>query len=84
MRWFYCACGVLTALLAATPAVQADRLKYLQEPLNPYYVHRELARLATPQWIGQPGVDAKGSMPVFFLFSRRSHRVSFIAVQNKP
>ncbi len=57
-RWVCCLCGFTITLHAAALAVDADRLKYLQEPLNPYYVHRGLARIATPQWVGQSEVDA--------------------------
>ncbi len=34
-----------------------NRLTYL-DGNDPYYVHRGFARLATPQWVGEPGVEA--------------------------
>src|SRR5262245_39241938 len=34
----------------------ANRLAYLDE-VNPYYPHRDFAKLTTPQWIGEPGVE---------------------------
>src|SRR4051794_30937124 len=42
-------------LLAAAP--DANRLTYLDES-GTYYPHLGLARLATPQWVGEPGVEA--------------------------
>jgi len=59
------ACLGLTVLhaTAAVPAVRvtpptdANRLRYLDE-LNPYYPSACFARLTTPQWVGEPGVEA--------------------------
>src|SRR4051812_23591436 len=47
------------ALLLTTSALAADgnRLAYLDEPLNPYYPHRNFPKLITPQWVGEEGVD---------------------------
>ena len=47
-------------LLIASPAWSADgnRLAYLHQDFDPYYPHREFARLTTPQWVGEEGVDA--------------------------
>ncbi len=42
---------------ASVRAGDANRLTYLDES-DPYYVSREFARLTTPQWIGEPGVEA--------------------------
>ena len=55
-----CAAG---ALLAASLAVaqeknDGNRLAYLNEPCNPYCVSRQSARLVTPQWVGEEGVEA--------------------------
>lgn len=36
----------------------ANRLLYLDSPCDPYYVGLETARFVTPQWVGQPGVEA--------------------------
>src|SRR5947209_2739881 len=50
----------LTVLLAAaTTALAADgnRLAYLDE-CDPYYVSRRSPKLVTPQWVGEPGVEA--------------------------
>jgi hypothetical protein len=35
-----------------------NRLAYLDSPCDPVYPSWEFARLETPQWIGQPGVEA--------------------------
>src|SRR5947207_1901300 len=45
------------AIPARLPAADANRLTYLDE-LNPYYPHRTFPKLITPQWVGEPGVEA--------------------------
>ena len=48
-------------LLLAVPYVQAgdaNRLTYLDDGVNPYYPKRDFARLTTPQWVGEEGVEA--------------------------
>ena len=35
-----------------------NRLVYLDEPCDPYYVGLKTAKLVTPQWVGDPGVQA--------------------------
>jgi hypothetical protein len=35
----------------------ANRLAYLDGPLDPYYPHRDFPKLITPQWIGEDGVE---------------------------
>jgi putative membrane-bound dehydrogenase-like protein len=44
--------------LAATPAADGNRLAYLDDPVNPYYVGRTFPKLVTPQWVGEDGVEA--------------------------
>jgi hypothetical protein len=44
-------------LLLLLLAQDGNRLAYLDEN-DPYYVHRGFARLTTPQWVGEPGVEA--------------------------
>jgi len=39
-------------------ADDGNRLAYLDEPCDPYYVGRNTAKLITPQWVGEPGVEA--------------------------
>lgn len=41
--------------LAADPS--GNRLAYLNGPLDPYYPHRNFAKLTTPQWVGEEDVD---------------------------
>jgi len=48
--------GIATAD-PATPSSSANRLSYLDEN-DPFYPSRHLARLTTPQWVGEAGVDA--------------------------
>ena len=56
MRLPLAALLVLTAAPLA-PAADGNRLTYLDEN-NPYYVSRTFPRLTTPQWVGEPGVEA--------------------------
>jgi putative membrane-bound dehydrogenase-like protein len=35
-----------------------NRLSYLDEPCDPYYVGQSFPKLVTPQWIGEEGVEA--------------------------
>jgi hypothetical protein len=39
-------------------AGDGNRLTYLNDFANPYYVGLHRAKLTTPQWIGEPGVEA--------------------------
>src|SRR5271163_2067483 len=58
---FLTGCFCLLSLYPCSPANPAppdgNRLAYLDE-VNPYYPHRDFPRLITPQWVGEPGVDA--------------------------
>lgn len=47
------------ALLVVAPLTAADgnRLAYL-DGADPYYPHRAFPKLITPQWVGEPGVEA--------------------------
>ncbi|NBV21771.1 MAG: dehydrogenase [Proteobacteria bacterium] len=42
---------------AAPFSTNANRLAYLDED-NPFYPHRDFPKLVTPQWVGEPGVEA--------------------------
>src|SRR3954470_15073362 len=46
-------------LAVALPSLAADgkRLTHLDRT-DPYYVGRTFPKLVTPQWVGEPGVDA--------------------------
>jgi hypothetical protein len=46
--------GTLSALAADV----GNRLAWVDDPCNPYYVGLDAPKLVTPQWIGQPGVEA--------------------------
>ncbi|MEC8304717.1 MAG: polysaccharide deacetylase family protein, partial [Planctomycetota bacterium] len=35
-----------------------NRLTYLDEPCDPYYVGQSFPKLITPQWVGEQGVEA--------------------------
>jgi putative membrane-bound dehydrogenase-like protein len=43
-----------TALASRSPG---NRLTYLDED-DPFYAHRDFPKLTTPQWVGEPGVEA--------------------------
>ena len=38
--------------------IDGNRLTYLDDPANPYYVHRDFPKLTTPMWVGEEGVEA--------------------------
>ena len=50
---------VVSACLGGALATAADgnRFAYLDEPLDPYYPHRNFPKLTTPQWVGEAGVE---------------------------
>ena len=50
-------CLPLAAASAAPFSTNANRLAYLDED-NPFYPHRDFPKLITPQWVGEPGVEA--------------------------
>jgi putative membrane-bound dehydrogenase-like protein len=50
---------LLLLALAASANAQGNRLAYLDAPSpDPYYVGPEVARLTTPRWVGEKGVEA--------------------------
>ncbi len=52
--------SLLAMALLAIPASAADvgnRLTYLDEFCDPYYVGLSCAKFVTPQWIGEDGVE---------------------------
>ena len=51
------ACGVLAGNVVAAPPSGANRFAHL-DTSDPFYVSSSTAKLTTPQWIGEPGVDA--------------------------
>ncbi|MBL8891618.1 MAG: VCBS repeat-containing protein [Planctomycetaceae bacterium] len=50
--------GFVVGPLALLSAQSGNRLNYLDDPTNPYYVHQDFPKLTTPQWMGEEGVDA--------------------------
>ncbi|HEX4590699.1 MAG TPA: polysaccharide deacetylase family protein, partial [Gemmataceae bacterium] len=51
--------AILVAVMASVPAVAGDgnRFAHLGRT-DPYYVGRDFPKLVTPQWVGEPGVEA--------------------------
>ncbi|HUG71762.1 MAG TPA: polysaccharide deacetylase family protein, partial [Pirellulaceae bacterium] len=52
--------SVVSLFVALQPlfAVDGNRLSYLAESCDPYYVGRDFPKLITPQWVGEEGVEA--------------------------
>ena len=48
----------VAVVTVSTSGQQGNPLAYLDSPLDPYHVHRDFPRLTTPQWVGEPDVDA--------------------------
>src|SRR5688572_32131025 len=48
---------MILALLLSLATQDGNRFAYLDES-DPYYVSGAFPRLATPQWVGEPGVEA--------------------------
>src|SRR2546426_2366556 len=56
--WFRCVLTFAFLLQAVASAfADANRLTYLDES-DPFYVHLNFPKLTTPQWVGEPGVEA--------------------------
>ncbi len=66
MRLRFLLTALLVLALSSTVAAAANldrpgdgnRLAYLDEFCDPYYAGLHTARFVTPQWVGEPGVDA--------------------------
>lgn len=64
MKYFFSFIFALMILVPLSMRAQTvhqtdgNRLTYLDEFCDPYYPDRNTARLSTPQWIGESGVDA--------------------------
>ncbi len=51
--------GLIVLPLVPCVAAPPDLARPPQfDPFNPYYPHRDTPRLTTPQWVGEPGVEA--------------------------
>ncbi len=66
MRWLKSACLTIVLTSLAFPALAGDgnRLTYLDAFCDPYYVGRDMAKLVTPQWIGEEGVEAAAILSI--------------------
>ncbi len=49
---------LILSLSSMAAAADGNRLSYLDASCDPYYVGLDTAKLTTPQWIGEPGVEA--------------------------
>src|SRR5687767_15312362 len=49
--------AIFALALSGSVIADGNRLAYLDE-VDPYYPHRTFPKLVTPQWVGEPGVDA--------------------------
>lgn len=49
---------VWACLVTAAGAADGNRLAYLDEFCDPYWVGLDTPKLTTPQWVGEPGVEA--------------------------
>src|SRR5579859_1590829 len=52
----FCGCALFLLLSSSTFAADANRLTYLDDT-DPFYVQFQFPRLATPQWVGESGVE---------------------------
>jgi len=55
---FFCSFVLVLSISTGVFAAGGNRLAYLDEPCDPYYVGRDTAKLITRQWVGEPGVEA--------------------------
>lgn len=58
LRLHLLACLYLCLACSQASAADANRLTYLDEFCDPYYVGRDFPKLTTPQWIGDQSVEA--------------------------
>ena len=54
---FFVSCVLLFSWFSGLVSADGNRLAYLSEPCDPFYVNRAFPRLITPQWVGQAGVE---------------------------
>jgi hypothetical protein len=59
MRFYVLPCWLVVLLSGLSGhAADGNRLTYLDEFCDPYYVGRDFPKLITPQWVGEEGVEA--------------------------
>ena len=64
VRQFLCAALIALGWCLPVRAGEGNRLAYLDQFGNPYYVGLDAPRLTTPQWIGEPGVAAAAVLSI--------------------
>ncbi|MFW6171976.1 MAG: FG-GAP-like repeat-containing protein [Planctomycetota bacterium] len=57
-RFSFLASGIVLGAALSAPAMDANRLAYLDEFCDPYYAGLTTPKLTTPQWVGDPAVEA--------------------------
>src|ERR687896_491411 len=58
------------------PAPDGNRLTYLDEFCDPYYVGLSMPKLVTPQWVGEPGVQAVVTLGIDDMKDPEAYEVS--------
>lgn len=58
LRFIFVVCVAVFSLAEPSFAGDGNRLTYLDDPANPYYVGRDFPKLTTPLWVGEEGVEA--------------------------
>ncbi len=58
-----CLAGLFGLMVATVNGMDANRLTYLDET-DPFYVNAQFPKLTTPQWVGEPGVEAVAILAV--------------------
>ena len=57
-KLYRCILVAMTLTIAAQiAAADGNRLAYLDEVCDPYYVNGDFPKLTTPQWFGEENVD---------------------------
>lgn len=58
VTWMVVVAIGFTGIVGGQLRADGNPLAYLDEYSNPYYPHTNFPRLTTPQWVGEPGVEA--------------------------
>lgn len=54
---FILSVSLVVGILFSPVQGDGNRLAYLSNPSDPFYVHRNFPKLVTPQWVGEKGVE---------------------------